>query len=723
MRKSGLYRLRRAAVLGGLTAAYYAAGRYGLSLAFLNSSASPVWPPTGLALAAMLLLGRWVWPSILAGAFLVSLTTSDDWQAASMIACGNAIEALAGYWMAERFCGGRRTFDAIPDIFRFALTAGTGASAIAASLGTAALLLRHLAVPAEAGRVWFTWWMGDTISAWMLTPFLVLLGRVRMVRVERMRALEGAALIAGLFIVGQLVFGGWLPRDQRNLPLEYLGIPFLIWACYRFDKRGASAAVILLGAIAVNGTLLGNGPFAGRDMNTSLLLLQAFLGTVSLMSLVLATALGLKRAALRRMATLVEESRAANEKLRHAEENVRQAQKMEAVGRLAGGVAHDFNNLLTAINGYSEVVLARLPEGDPNRSFVEEIRKAGDRAALVTQQLLAFSRKQMVMPAVLDVNAVIGDLERMLSRLIGENISFRVSPGDIGKVKADPGQVAQVVMNLVLNGRDAMPSGGDLTIATRNVDIEPEADGFHLRPEPGRYVCIEVRDSGVGMDESVKGHLFEPFFSTKQGGTGPGGAGTGLGLSTVYGIMQQNKGGLKVVSDPGKGAAFYAYFRRTGEDWSAGPLPDPVEAPVARAPKETVLVVEDEENVRTLVRHVLEAQGYRVLEASGAREAMYMHENHEGGIDLLLTDIVLSGKSGREIAKEFAELRPGIRIIFMSGYTDDTVIRSELEKTRALFMGKPFTPSQLLQKVRAALEGAEARAGQTGSGTAVPKPS
>ena len=199
MRKSGLYRLRRAAVLGGLTAAYYAAGRYGLSLAFLNSSASPVWPPTGLALAAMLLLGRWVWPSILAGAFLVNLTTSGDWQAASMIACGNAIEALAGYWMAERFCGGRRTFDAIPDIFRFALTAGTGASAIAASLGTAALLLRHLAVPAEAGRVWFTWWMGDTISAWMLTPFLVLLGRVRMVRVERMRALEGAALIAGLF--------------------------------------------------------------------------------------------------------------------------------------------------------------------------------------------------------------------------------------------------------------------------------------------------------------------------------------------------------------------------------------------------------------------------------------------------------------------------------------------------------------------------------------------
>jgi nitrogen-specific signal transduction histidine kinase/CheY-like chemotaxis protein len=409
------------------------------------------------------------------------------------------------------------------------------------------------------------------------------------------------------------------------------------------------------------------------------------------------------------MAALVEESRSANEKLRTAEEHIRQSQKLEAVGRLAGGVAHDFNNLLTAINGYSEVVLARLHDTDPNRPFVEEIRKAGDRAALVTQQLLAFSRKQMVVPAVLDLNEVIADLEYMLSRLIGENIAFRASPGDIGSIKADAGQVSQVVMNLVLNGRDAMPSGGRLTLITRNATLDGSEQDFHLKPEPGEYVCLEVRDSGVGMGLEVKDHLFEPFFSTKGGGMGPGGGGTGLGLSTVYGIMQQNLGGLRVASEPGKGASFFAYFRRASEDWKAA-RPVPAEAPATEPPKETVLVVEDEQNVRTLVRHVLEARGYHVLDASGAREALYMHENHPGRIDLLLTDIVLSGKSGREIAKEFLELRPGIKVIFMSGYTDDTLMRSELEKTNALFMGKPFTPAKLLLKVRAALDGVEANA-------------
>jgi signal transduction histidine kinase/CheY-like chemotaxis protein len=639
------------------------------------------------------------------GAFLVNLSTSGDWAAATLMAGGNTLEALAGVWMAERFCGGRKAFDTIPNICKFAFGPGMLAPALSAGIGTATLFLRDLAAAGTAGRVCFTWWMGDAISAWVLAPFLILLGRQRAIRVDRIRIAEGLLLMTGLFLAGQAAFAGWLAPAQPHLPLEYLALPFLIWACYRFGKRGAAAAVMILGAIAVTGTLRGFGPFAIPDRNASLLLLQAFLGTVSLTALILAAALALKRSALRRMAALVEETRAANEKLRHAEESIRQAQKMEAVGRLAGGVAHDFNNLLTAINGYSEVVLARLPPGDPNHAFVEEIRKAGDRAALVTQQLLAFSRKQMVVPAVLDLNSVIADLQSMLTRLIGENIAFKVEPGEIGKIKADAGQVAQVVMNLVLNGRDAMPGGGALAIATREVVVRGDEAGFHLKPAPGRYVCVEVRDSGVGMDAGVKDRIFEPFFSTKQGGPANG-KGTGLGLSTVYGIMEQNQGGLKVASEPGRGASFYAYFPCCEEDWS-GSAPARSLAPARARTAETVLVVEDEENVRTLVRHVLEAQGYAVLEASGAREAMYMHENHPGRIDLLLTDIVLSGKSGRELAKDLVELHPGLRVVFMSGYTDDAVVRGGLPKAKSLFLAKPFSPAQLTDIVQAALEGTQ----------------
>ncbi|MBW8886120.1 MAG: MASE1 domain-containing protein [Fibrobacteres bacterium] len=708
MRFNNMHRLRQAAILASLTGVYYLAGRYGLSLATLNSSASPVWPPTGLALAAMVLLGRWVWPSVLVGAFLVNMSASGDWAASLLIAGGNSLEALAGAWMAVRFCAGRDAFDTIPNICKFALGPGMMATTLSAGVGTGVLLMRGLATYDLAPRVWFTWWMGDTISAWVLAPFLILVGRRVSFRLNRIRLAEGLALATGLFLAGQAAFGGWLPVGQRNLPLEYLGLPFLIWACYRFGQRGAAAAVMLLGAIAVTGNLRGYGPFALRDQNTSLLLLQAFLGTVSLTGLILATALSLKRSALRRMAVLVEEAHAANEKLRHAEEHIRQTQKMEAVGRLAGGVAHDFNNLLTAINGYSEVVLARLPAEDPNRAFVEEIRKAGDRAALVTQQLLAFSRKQVIVPSVLDLNAVILDLEKMLSRLIDPSIEFKVETGSIGKVKADPGQVAQVVMNLVLNGRDAMPSGGVLSIATRNAEVTGRESDFHLKPEPGSYVCVEVRDSGIGMDMTVKDRLFEPFFSTKQNGAAAG-KGTGLGLSTVYGIMEQSKGGLKVASEEGRGASFIAYFPRCVEDWT-GRAPGRIETTAPGRPSETVLVVEDEDNVRNLVRQVLEAQGYMVLEASGAREALYMYENHSGRLDLLLTDIVLSGKSGRELAKELRELNPGLRVVFMSGYTDDEVVRGGVGTPQSLFLAKPFSHGQLTHIVRSALEGAKAPA-------------
>jgi signal transduction histidine kinase/ActR/RegA family two-component response regulator len=392
------------------------------------------------------------------------------------------------------------------------------------------------------------------------------------------------------------------------------------------------------------------------------------------------------------------EGKTAERRLQAAEDHLRQSQKMEAVGRLAGGIAHDFNNLLTAINGYAELALTRMPQADPNRAMLEEVRKAGDRAATITRQLLTFSRKQLISPIAMDLNAMVRDLERMLGRMLGSQVRMDVELAeDLAAIKADPGQVGQVILNLALNGKDAMGEGGRLTLTTANVRVAGDEPGWYLKPAPGEYVCLAVADTGKGMDAEVKEHLFEPFFSTK-----PGARGTGLGLPTVYGILDQARGGIRMTSDEpgtagGSGTVFYAYFPKAAQqDWEMRP---DAEAPVPeRRREETVLVVEDEENVRHLVGSVLGSKGYQVLEASGAREAMYIHENHPGPIHYLLTDVIMPGRSGRELARDLQRARPGIRTIFMSGYTDDVLLQQGLEASKALFLGKPFTPKDLLRK-------------------------
>src|SRR3989442_1702908 len=382
---------------------------------------------------------------------------------------------------------------------------------------------------------------------------------------------------------------------------------------------------------------------------------------------------------------------------RHLEEQFRQAQKMEAVGQLAGGIAHDFNNLLTAILGNTQLLLRDLPPGDAKRGDVEEIRKASERAASLTRQLLAYSRRQMLQPEVLDLNGVVAEMDRMLRRLIGEHIALvTVLAPELGRVRADPNQLEQVIVNLAVNARDAMPDGGKLTIETANVELDATYAQAHLGSVPGSYAMVAVTDTGVGMDATVRAHLFEPFFTTKEVGKG-----TGLGLATVYGIVKQSDGYISVYSEVGRGTSFKIYLPRID-------TPAPIQASPAKdrpdRGTETILVVDDEPAVLSLSRRALDAQGYVVLTASDASDAMRVVERHGGTIHLLLTDVVMPGLSGRELADRLATRRPGIRVLYMSGYPGDAVVQPGPLPHGSAFLQKPFSPDGLARKVRDVLD-------------------
>jgi two-component system cell cycle sensor histidine kinase/response regulator CckA len=382
---------------------------------------------------------------------------------------------------------------------------------------------------------------------------------------------------------------------------------------------------------------------------------------------------------------------------RALQEQFQQAQKMEAVGRLAGGVAHDFNNLLTAILGYCELVIADLDDDDPHRADIVEIQGAGTRAAGLTRQLLAFSRKQMIEPTLLDLNVIIADMQRMLARLIGEDVAIvtDLRPG-LAAVKADRSQVEQVIVNLAVNARDAMPDGGTLTIGSANVEIEDPVVATRLAVKPGPYVMLTVADTGTGMTPEVQARLFEPFFTTKETGKG-----TGLGMATVYGIVAQNGGAVAVYSQVGKGAVLEVYFPRASAAASSAALAPQVT--LSRAGGQTVLVVEDADGLRHLAKRLLERMGYAVLVAASAREAVSLFETES--IDVLVTDVVMPGASGPELVKHLLTRWPALRVCYMSGYTEDDIVRHGVLQPGIVFLHKPFTSETLGRKVREALDG------------------
>jgi len=378
------------------------------------------------------------------------------------------------------------------------------------------------------------------------------------------------------------------------------------------------------------------------------------------------------------------------------EQQLRQSQKMEAVGQLAGGVAHDFNNLLCIITGYGELLLGGLAPDNPQRKMVEQIKSAGDRAASLTRQLLAFSRQQVIVPKILDLNAVVADTARMLVRLIGEDIEFATTLDPaLGRVKADPGQVEQVLMNLVVNSRDAMPQGGKLTIETANVSMDAAAASLRPGLRPGEYVLLAVSDTGSGMDETTRGRIFEPFFSTKERGKG-----TGLGLAVVYGIVKQSGGSIDVYSEPGRGTTFKVYLPREAAALSRE-VTGTSDTPKGR---ETVLLVEDEAAVRHLALLILRTAGYDVLTASQGEDALRVAEAHASPIDLLITDVVMPQMSGRRLADLLTVRHSGLKVLYLSGYTDDAVVRHGILEAGVAFLQKPFSVDALARKVREVLD-------------------
>jgi CheY-like chemotaxis protein len=372
---------------------------------------------------------------------------------------------------------------------------------------------------------------------------------------------------------------------------------------------------------------------------------------------------------------------------------------MEAIGRLAGGVAHDFNNMLTVITGYGQWMLDELPRDSPICESASEILLAANRAAALTNQLLAFSRNQVIQPVVVDLNSLVAQMDQMLRRLIGENIELVTEmSSDLGVIRGDPGQIEQVILNLAVNARDAMPRGGRLIIETGNVYIDEEHARTQADCVPGPYVMLAVSDSGSGIDEEIKAHIFEPFFTTKEQGKG-----TGLGLSTVYGIVKQDSGHIRVESEPGAGAIFRIYFPRVGDP----PMPKIIPQPRARRRgTETILLVEDEAALRRVVGEMLLRLGYTILEASDSLSVEKLVTDYKKPIELLLTDVVMPELGGRDLALRLKTIRREMKVLFMSGYPDDTIVQQGVLEFGAAYLQKPFTPDALASKIREALDDA-----------------
>jgi signal transduction histidine kinase/ActR/RegA family two-component response regulator len=524
----------------------------------------------------------------------------------------------------------------------------------------------------------------------VVASLIVAMVRPRAARWTWRRTLEGAGILLALFVTSQLMWDLWARFEHRNVPAAFIFFPIVGFAGIRFGARGAA---LLVAGASISATLIaarGLGPFAEYPILLTHFLLFLFLVLGALSGLYLAALMAERDDAMQRRLML--------------EEQLRHSQKMEAVGRLAGGIAHDFNNLLTAIIGYAEIVLTSLDPKDERRADAEEIGRAAMRAADLTRQMLAFSRKQVLQPKILDLNVALTKVEPMLRRLIGEDIVMTVAGRTAGaRVRVDPGQFEQVVMNLVVNARDAMPQGGRLTVETSDAIVDPGGTPDNPAAPPGAYVVLTVSDTGTGMSAETRARIFEPYFTTKEVGKG-----TGLGLSTVYGIVRQSDGHLSVASELGLGTTFRVFLPRAEAAPAAAADPAADQLPGGT---EHILLVEDDPSVRRMSKELLTRLGYSVTEAASGRAGIALGSDDTRHFDLALCDVILGDMSGPAVAEALMALRPEIIVLYMSGYTDEAIVRTGVLDEGKPFLQKPFTPTQLAKKIRELLdERAEASA-------------
>jgi PAS domain S-box-containing protein len=787
-----------------LGAVYYGAAVLGLHYASIGQSISLVWPPTGIAIAALTILGYRYWPGIAAGAFLANATTPVPLLAAAGIALGNTCEAL----IAARLLRGRRNDPPSMDDFRhvraLVLGAAPAGALCSALIGCASLWLANVLQTSGLLRAIAVWWTGDLLGALVVAPVFLTWATTRTVQQNTRGLVEVVLLCVGTAVAAELGLGPVLSGAfATEVNYTYLLFPFVIWAALRFGARGASLMTLIVAILTVVRTVEGGSPFVSNTAIGTLFALACYLVAVAITGLGLSAAVRWERhEATRALAQSEERLRRAldaarmgtwfwsvesnsltwDENLRRiyglgpqerissyqdflsrvhpgdrgvveetvrkaleessgldhefrillpdgqvrwiadqseirrdeqgrplnlagicadvterrtAEERLRQAHRMESVGRLAGGVAHEANNQMSVVLGASAFILQRTDVPKEVRTDVEFMQKAAERTAAVTGQLLAFSRRQVLKPELIDLNTLVKGWEPVLRRIMGEDVGVELRLGpETGLVKADPGQLEQVLLNLALNARDAMPRGGHITVETGRAELSPQyaRTKAGITIEPGDYAVLAVSDQGHGMNRETLSHIFEPFFTTKSAGQG-----TGLGLSMVYGIVKQSQGYVWAYSEPGQGSVFKIYLpSRSGTLLPAARNSSPGLA----AKGETILVVEDEAPVRYMMTRALREAGYRVLEAGNGAEALALVERNSERIELLLTDVVMPGKSGRELAEELRARFPEMAVLYASGYTDGEITRRGLLAPGAALVEKPVTPSVLVRAVQ-----------------------
>jgi signal transduction histidine kinase/CheY-like chemotaxis protein len=680
---------------------YYLLDFAAVQVVAANPNAVALWPPTGLAFAAVMLGGYRLLPAILVAAFLTHAVPYGPSYGAAVIAAGNTLEAFVLGSLVDGWAEGRTTFATTRGIGRFVLIAMI-AAAVGASVaaGTEVLLpISPRTEPADVAAfaaIWVPWWLRDVTAALVVTPALVLWVTERPRGFDLSSLLEGTAVVAATAALGALLLGPLAVEVPNRSALAFLTVLPLIWAALRRGPRDTATAALALAAAAIWGTT-ADGAFADSTETPAPLLVLLLIGG-AVPSLLLA-ADAVARARSDRML------RSTRNELRQAREQLAQSHKLEAVGQLTGGVAHDFNNLLTVIVGNLDMALRQLETStdalaERLRRALNNARRGAVRATAITQRLLAFSRKQRVEPRPINVNNLLTNLTDFLRRSVGETVALEmVLADDLWTVETDPMQLETAVLNLTVNARDAMPAGGKVTITTSNSFLDEEYCREHEELTPGQYAQVAVADTGTGMSKEVLERVFEPFFTTKEAGQG-----TGLGLAQVYGFVKQSGGHVEIDSEPGRGTTVRLFLPRLAGKDAVEQAPERPAFVLDTAP--TILLVEDDHDVRAYVVEILRDMHFQVLEAHDADSALGLLERNDVHLDLLLSDVVLPGLNGRQLAEEIKRRQPDVRVLFMSGYAPDSMVQHGHIEPGTEVIQKPVTQQMLAERIREVLEDA-----------------